>query len=64
VINDEESIDKCVEELSSAIQEALAASAPKRSPRADQRSPLPAGIRDEIHLKIGDSSGKSQGIPL
>jgi hypothetical protein len=30
VVNDEESIDKCVEELSSAIQEALATSAPKR----------------------------------
>jgi hypothetical protein len=32
VVNDEESIDKCVEELSSAIQEALATSAPKRLP--------------------------------
>jgi hypothetical protein len=42
----------------------VAASAPKRSPCADQRSPLAAGIRDEIHLKIGDSSRKSQGIPL
>jgi hypothetical protein len=52
VINDEESIDKCVEELSSAIQEALAASAPKSRPRADPRPPLPAGIGEEMHLKI------------
>jgi hypothetical protein len=51
VINEDESIDKCVEELSSAIQEALAASAPKRRPRADPRPPLPAVIRDEIRLK-------------
>jgi hypothetical protein len=42
----------------------VAASAPKRSPCADQWSPLAAGIRDGIHLKIGDSSGKSQGIPI
>jgi hypothetical protein len=32
-VNDEEAIDKCVEELSNAIQEALAASAPRRRPR-------------------------------
>jgi hypothetical protein len=30
VVNDEEAIDKCVEELTSAILEATAASAPKR----------------------------------
>jgi hypothetical protein len=52
VINDEDSIHKCVKELSSAIQEALAASAPKRRPRADPRPPLSAGIRDEIRLTI------------
>jgi hypothetical protein len=46
VINDEESIYKCVEELSSAIQGALAASNPKRRPRADPWPPLPAVIRD------------------
>jgi hypothetical protein len=50
VVNNEVSMDKCVEELSSAIQESLAASAPKRRPRADPRPPLPAGIRDEISL--------------
>jgi ArsR family metal-binding transcriptional regulator len=36
-VKDEEEIDKCVEELTSAIQEATAASATKRRPRADQR---------------------------
>jgi hypothetical protein len=50
MVNNEVSMDKCVKELSSAIQEALAASAPKRRPRADPRPPLPAGIRDEISL--------------
>jgi hypothetical protein len=51
VVNDEEAIDKCVEELTSAIQDATAASAPRRRPRADLRPPLPASIHDEIHLK-------------
>jgi hypothetical protein len=51
VVNDEEAIDKCVEELTSAIQEATAASAPKRRPRVDPRPPLPASIQDEIRLK-------------
>jgi hypothetical protein len=51
VVNDEEAIDKCVEELTSAMQEATAASAPKRRPRADPRPPLPARIQDEILLK-------------
>jgi hypothetical protein len=50
-VNDEEAIDKYVEELSNAIQEALAASAPRRRPRADPQPSLPAGIQDEIHLK-------------
>jgi hypothetical protein len=42
VVIDEEAIDKCDELLTSAIQEATAASAPKRRPRADPRplSPL------------------------
>jgi hypothetical protein len=48
---DEEAIDKCLEELTSAIHEATAASAPRRRPRADPRPPLPASIRDEIRLK-------------
>jgi hypothetical protein len=51
VVSDEEAIDKCVEELTSAIQEATAASAPRRRPRADLRPPLPASIQDEIRLK-------------
>jgi hypothetical protein len=33
VVNDKEAIDKCVEELTSVIQEATAASAPRRRPR-------------------------------
>jgi hypothetical protein len=51
VVNDEEAIDKCVEELTSTIQEATAASAPRRRPGADPRPPLPASIQDEICLK-------------
>jgi hypothetical protein len=51
VVNDEEEIDKCVEELTSAILEATAASAPKLRPRIDRRPLLPANIRDEIRLK-------------
>jgi hypothetical protein len=39
VVNDEEAIDKCVEELTSAIQEARAASAPRRRP-VPTRGPL------------------------
>jgi hypothetical protein len=35
VVNDKEPINKCVEELTSAIQQVTAASAPKRRPRAD-----------------------------
>jgi hypothetical protein len=48
VVNDEEAIDKCVEELISAIREATTASAPKRRPRADPRPHLPASIQDEM----------------
>jgi hypothetical protein len=51
VVNDEEAIDKCVEELTSTIQEATAASAPRRRPRADPRPPLTTSIQDEILLK-------------
>jgi hypothetical protein len=50
-VNDEEAIDKCVQELSNAIQEALAASAPRRRPLADPQPSLPAVIQDEIRLK-------------
>jgi hypothetical protein len=48
---DEEEIEKCLEELTSAIHEATAASAPWRRPRTDTRPPLPASIQDEIRLK-------------
>jgi hypothetical protein len=51
VLMDEEAIDKCVEELTSAIHEATAASAARRRPRADPRLSLPASIQDERHLK-------------
>jgi hypothetical protein len=51
VVNDEEAIDKCVESLTSAIQEATAASPPRRRPHADPRPPLPAIIQDDILLK-------------
>jgi hypothetical protein len=51
VVIDEEAVNKCVEELTSAIQEATAASTPRRRPRADPRPPLPASIQDEIRLK-------------
>jgi hypothetical protein len=44
-------IDTCVEEVSSAITEALAASAPRRRPRDDPRPQIPARIQVEIRLK-------------
>jgi hypothetical protein len=44
-------IDTCDENFSGAVLKALAASTPKRRPRADPRPPIPAGIQDEIHLK-------------
>jgi hypothetical protein len=49
--NDEEAVDKCVEELTSAIQEGTEVSAPKRRPRADPRPLLPGSTQDEISLK-------------
>jgi hypothetical protein len=51
IINEEEAIVKCVEELTSAIQAATATSAPKRLPRADPLPSLPDSIRDDICLK-------------
>jgi hypothetical protein len=51
MVNGEEAIDKCVKELSSAIQESLVVSAPKHRPRAD-RHPLPTSSQDEICLKM------------
>jgi hypothetical protein len=50
-VNDEEAIDKCAQGLSNTIQEVLAASAPRRRPRADPHPYLHAGIQDEIRLK-------------
>jgi hypothetical protein len=50
VVNDEEAVNKSVEELTSAFQEATASSATNRRPRADPRPPLPASIQDEIRL--------------
>jgi hypothetical protein len=47
----DESIDKCVVQLTSPIQEATAASVPGRRPHADPRPPFPASIQDEIRLK-------------
>jgi hypothetical protein len=51
VVFDEEAIDICLEELTSAIHEATAASPPSRRQRADPQPPLPASIQDEIRLK-------------
>jgi hypothetical protein len=43
-------IDTCVENFSSTVLKALAASTPKRRPRGDPRPPTPTGIQDEIRL--------------
>jgi hypothetical protein len=48
VVNGEEAIDKSVEELTSAIQGATAASGPKRRLRANLRRSLPDSIQDEF----------------
>lgn len=48
VLNDDEAIVKCVEELTIAIQ---AVSAPKHRPLMGQRPLLLASIQDEIGLK-------------
>jgi hypothetical protein len=45
VVNDEEATDKFVEELTCAIQEIIAASAPKRRHRPDQRPLYPLVFR-------------------
>jgi hypothetical protein len=65
VVNDEEPIDKCLEELTSAIHEALAASAPKRRLPADPR-PLYALVFRKKHArrKRREDSEKSREIPL
>jgi hypothetical protein len=45
-------IVSCVEDLSGAILEALTACIPNRRPKIDMRPVIPAGIQDEIRLKI------------
>jgi hypothetical protein len=50
-LDDGMAIDKCVEKSYGAVLKALAASTPKRRPRADPRPPIPVGIQDEIRLK-------------
>jgi hypothetical protein len=45
-LRDGMAIDTCVENFSSAVLEALAASTPKRRPRANPRPPIPARIQD------------------
>ena len=49
-LHDGMAIDKCVENFCGPVLMALAASIPKRRPRADPRPPIPAGIKDEIRL--------------
>jgi hypothetical protein len=44
--NGEGEVNKCVEELTSVIQEATVASASKRRPHHDPRPPLPASIQE------------------
>ena len=50
-LHNEMAIDTCIENFSSAILKALAASAPKRRPRDNPQPLIPAGIQDEIRLK-------------
>jgi hypothetical protein len=47
VAKDEGAVDKCSEDLTSAMQEATATSASRRRPLADPRPRLPATIQDE-----------------
>lgn len=44
VVKDEDAVDKCVKGLSSTIQDATAALAPKRRTRADPRPHYPLGF--------------------
>ena len=45
-------IDTCVENFSGAVLKALAASNPKRRPRDDPRLSIPAGIQEEILVRL------------
>lgn len=47
VANDDNAIDRYVEELSSVTQKTLAATATKELPRADERTTLSVSIQDE-----------------
>jgi hypothetical protein len=51
VLHNEMAIDTRVENFSSAILKALAASNPKRRPHDDPRPPILVGILEEIRLK-------------
>jgi hypothetical protein len=63
VVNDEEAIDKCVEELTSAIQEATAVSAPKRLPRADSRPLYPLVFRMESpEVPVEEAVASHEGL--
>jgi len=50
-LDNEKAIDTCVGNFSGTVVKALAASIPKRRLRDDPRTPIPAGIQDEIRLK-------------
>jgi hypothetical protein len=65
MVNNEEAIDKCIEELTCAIQEALAASAAKHRPHTNPQPPFPINIQDEIYLKnLLEEAGASHDILL
>jgi hypothetical protein len=51
LLPNEGEIDTCVEEMSSEILVALAASNPESRPRDDPRPPIPAFIQDATRLK-------------
>jgi hypothetical protein len=53
MVNDVEAINKVVEEFSSDIQKATAASAPKRLPSNDTNPRLSASTQSETALKGG-----------
>ena len=58
-LHNEMAIDTCVENFSGAVLKALATSTTKCRPRDDPRPSIPAGIQDDIRLKMvcGSSGG-------
>jgi hypothetical protein len=50
-LHDGMAMDTCVDNFSGTVLKALAASTPKRRPRADPQLLIPAGIQEKIHLK-------------